>query len=443
MDQNWSVVHPNAAGIDLGAREHWVAVPADRDPEPVWCFGPSTPELEALADWLKACQITHVAMEATGIYWIPAFQLLERRGLAVTLVNARQIKNVSGRKSDVLDCQWIQRLHTYGLLTGSFRPSDPCCVLRSYMRYRDELIGARSVQIQHMQKALLQMNLQLSVVLSDITGESGRAIIEAILDGERDPVKLASRANCRVKCPTERIAQALVGDYRVEHLFVLRTAWELFHTFESKIAQCDEELARALEQLPDRGQCPSQPLPPRAKGKKINAALRQALYRKLGVDLTAIESIGTTVALTVLTEVGADLSAFKTEKHFCSWLGLSPDHRISGGKVLSRHTRRVINRLSDALRLASTCLENSASALGSYYRRMKARLGPAPAVTATAHKLARIIYRMIKHGEAYVRQGIEQYEIKYRQRRLRGLMRAAAALGFDLVMRSQPPQPVS
>jgi transposase len=433
IDSNWSLVHPNAVGIDLGARQHWVAIPPGRAEQSLRVFGTSTPELEALADWLQAHQLTHVAMEATGVYWIAPFQYLEGRGFEVLLVNARQIKNVTGRKSDVLDCQWIQRLHTYGLLGGSFRPADPYCVVRSYLRYRDELVAARSVQIQHMHKALLQMNLQLSAVLSDISGESGLAIITAIVQGQRDPLKLAALAHRRVKSPRQQIAQALVGDYRAEHLFVLKSAYELYHSYEAKMADCDQQLAAALEQLPDRVDAQAQPLPTKLKGKKIDAALREGLYRKLGVDLTAIEGVGATVALTVLSEVGPDLSAFKTEKHFCSWLGLCPDHRISGGKILSRHTRRVVHRLSDALRLAATALERSVSALGAYYRRMKARLGAAEGVTATAHKLARIIYRMLKHGEEYVRQGLEAYEKKYQQWRLKGLKKCAEALGFKLV----------
>jgi len=433
IDQNWSVVHPNAVGIDLGSRQHWVAIPPGRAEQSVRCFGTSTPELETLADWLHQQDLTHVAMEATGVYWIPVFQYLERRGFEVLLVNARQIKNVTGRKTDVLDCQWIQRLHTYGLLGGSFRPADPYCVVRSYMRYRDELIGARSVQIQHMHKALLQMNLQLGVVLSDISGESGLAIIGAILEGERDPVKLAALAHRRVKSSREQIARALVGDYRAEHLFVLKTACELYHSYEAKIAACDEELARQLEGLPDRVNPQARPLRAKAAGKKIDSALREGLYRKLGVDLTAIEGVGATVALTVLSEVGPELSAFGTEKHFSSWLGLCPDHRISGGKILSRRTRRVVNRLSDALRLAATALEHSASALGAYYRRMKAKLGAAEGVTATAHKLARLIYRMLKHGEEYVQQGLEAYEKKYHERRLAGLKKSAASLGFKLI----------
>ncbi len=435
IDQPWPLINPDAAGVDLGSREHWVAVPADRSETPVRCFGTFTQDLEALADWLAACRITHVAMEATGVYWIALFQLLERRGFKVLLVNARQIKNVSGRKSDVSDCQWIQRLHTYGLLGGSFRPADPYCVVRSYLRYRDELVAGRSTQTQHMQKALLQMNVQLNQVLSNVNGQSGLAIIEALLQGERNPLTLAGLANRRVRSTTDEIAKALVGDYRAEHLFQLQTAFELYHTYEAKIAACDQELARELAHLPDRVDEKLKPLPPPVVKKAIPEELRQNLYQKLGVDLTAVEGLGAIVALTVLTEVGPDLSRFATEKHFTSWLGLCPDNRISGGKILSCRTRRVINRLSDVLRLAATTLERSATALGGYYRRMKAKLGAAEGITATAHKLARLIYRLLKHGEAYVREGLAIYEKKHQERKLQGLKKAAAAIGFDLVER--------
>lgn len=433
MDQVWPEVNAHAAGVDLGSREHWVAVPPERQAQPVRRFGTFTSDLEALAQWLQECGVTSVAMEATGVYWIALFQLLERRGFQVLLVNARQIKNVSGRKSDVLDCQWIQRLHTYGLLGASFRPADPYCVMRSLLRYRDELVAARSTQTQHMQKALQQMNIQLHQVLSDVSGASGLAIMEAIVHGERDPLRLAALAHRNVQSSQSQIAKALVGDYRPEHLFVLKSALELHHVYAEKIERCDQELMLQLEQLPDRVDEKIKPLPPRPKQKKVPMEMRSGLYRKMGVDLTAIEGFGLLVTLTVLTETGPDLTAFKTEKHFTSWLGLCPDNRISGGKILSCRTRRVSNRLSDVLRLAATTLERSQTALGAYYRRMKAKLGAAEAVTATAHKLARILYRLLTHGEAYVQQGIADYEKQHRERRLKNLQKTAEHLGFNLV----------
>jgi transposase len=437
VEDPWELINPNAAGIDLGSREHWVAIPPGRGEVTVRRFGASTPDLEALADWLRDSGVTTVAMEATGVYWIAPFQLLERRGFKVLLVNAKQTKHVSGRKSDILDCQWIQRLHSYGLLGGSFRPADPYCVVRSLLRYRDELVGARSVQIQHMHKALLQMNLQLGHVISDISGETGLAIIGAILKGERNPLSLAALAHHRIKSSQETIAKALIGDYRAEHLFVLKSAFELHEVYEAKITNCDEEMARELERLPDRVDVKAKPLPPKPQGKKIEEALRLGLYQKMGVDLTLIEGIGAKTVLTMLTEVGPDLSAFKSEKNFTSWLGVCPDNRISGGKVLSSRTRQVHNRLSDCLRLAATSLEHSESALGAYFRRMKAKLGAAEAITATAHKLARLIYRLVKHGEAYVRQGLEEYEKKYQEQRLKRLQKQAQALGFQLVENKQ------
>lgn len=449
INQGWELINPHAAGIDIGSREHFVCVPPEATAENVRRFGTFTADLEALADWLKECGVTSVAMEATGVYWIPVFQILEARGFAVRLVNARQTKNVAGRKSDVQDCQWIQRLHTYGLLQGSFRPADSYCVLRTYLRYRDELVGARSTQCQHMQKALQQMNVQLPQVLSDVTGVSGLAIIAAILQGERDPVKLARLVHRRVRASATQIQKALAGDYRAEHLFVLAQAYALYGTYEEKINACEQQIVQATGDLVDQVDPQLKPLPPRKAGRRASddqwqgQDMRVVLYQKFGVDLTAIEGLGVTTALVVLTEVGPNMNSFKSEKHFCSWLGLCPDNRISGGKVLSSHTRRVINRVSDALRMAAVTLERSQSALGGFYRRMKGRLGAAAGITATAHKLARIIYRLLQHGENYVRQGLEDYERKFKERKLQALQKTAAKLGFNLIAQQPVPSPVS
>jgi transposase len=449
IDAVWDPVNVHAAGVDIGSREHWACVPPEAAQGNVRKFGTFTADLEAMAAWFKACGVTSVAMEATGVYWIALFQILERSGLLVILVNARQTKNVAGRKSDVQDCQWIQRLHTYGLLQGSFRPEDPYCVLRTYLRYRDELVGARSTQCQHMQKALLQMNVQLPQVLSDVTGVSGLAIIGAILEGERDPVKLASLVHRRVRASATTIQQALQGDYRAEHLFVLRQAYELYNTYEAKIKACDEQVVRTTATLPAKVDPVCKPLPARKVGRKpfldkmAGVDMRPELYEKFGVDLTGIEGVGVLTGLILLTEVGPNVSRFHSEKHFCSWLGLCPDNRISGGKVLSSRTRRVVNRATDALRLAASSLEHSQSALGGFHRRMKARLGAAEGLTATAHKLARIIYRLIKHGETYVRQGLEDYEQKFAARKLSALQKTAKAMGFDLVQKQGLPSGVS
>ena len=433
VNQNWEVINPDAAGIDLGSAEHWVAVPPDRDEESVRCFGTFTADLEALVQWLKGCRITSVAMEATGVFWIPIFQILERHGFKVTLANARHLKNVSGRKSDIADCQWIQKLHTFGLIGGSFRPADAYCVLRSYARYRDELVSARSTQIQHMQKALQQMNLQLTQVLSDVTGESGLAIVQAILEGKRDPVEMAALANRRVKAPRAVIAKALVGDYREEHLFQLKIALELYQIYQAKIRECDDKMIAQLDRLPARVDLAAKPLPPRFSEKKIDEDLRLGLYLKFGVDITAIEGIGQQVALVLLSEVGADLSKFPTVKHWTSWLGLCPDNRISGGKILSCRTRRVINRLSDVLRMAATTLERSKTAMGAYYRRMKAKLGAAEAVTAAAHKLARLLYGVLTQGDGYIRESLEKYERRYQSSKLQNLKKMAKSLGCHII----------
>jgi len=438
LDSALPMIHPDAAGIDIGHREHWCAVPAGRCPNPVQRFGTFTEDLEKLADWLQSCGIKTVAMESTGVYWIPAFQVLERRGFAVRLANARQAKNVCGRKSDVLDCQWIQRLHSYGLLNASFRPDDQMCVLRSFLRYRDDLVCARSVQCQHMQKALQQMNVQLHQVLSDVTGVSGLRIIEAILKGERDAQTLAKLADRRVRASQATIEKALKGDYRREHLFVLQTAFDLHATYDQKIQLCDEQVIGEMAKLPTRANVQEKPLPARKPGRPrhrdlvAGKDLREELYRWTGVDLTAIEGIGVLSAQVVLSECGTDMECWRTEKHFTSWLGLCPDNRISGGKVLSSHTRHVVNPVADALRLAATTLQNSKTALGAFYRRMRGRLGAASAVTATAHKLARLIYRLLKYGEQYVRQGLEVYEQKYRERLLYNVRKTAASLGFQL-----------
>ena len=423
-----------AAGIDIGSESHYVAVPEGLDDEPVRCFGCFTGDLERLADWLVRIGIQSVAMESTGIYWIPCFELLEERGLEVLLVNASHVKNVTGRKTDVLDCQWLQQLHTYGLLAGAFRPAEQVSALRGYLRHRGNLVRYAGSHIQHMQKALRQMNLLLDNVVSDITGKTGMTIIRAILKGERDPAKLAAYRDGRCQRSEHEIAQSLHGHYREEHLFAFRQCVELYDTSTRQILACDEAIERQLQGFAALGD-PAQ-LPKSKKQKVAHAPafdVRAELYRMSGVDLTAIDGVSELTALKVLSETGTDMSRWKTEKQFASWLGLSPGNRVSGGKLLSSKTKPAANRAAAALRMAAFTLANSKSALGAYYRRMRSKHGAPKAITATAHKLARLIYSMLKHGTAYVDQGQDYYEQQYQDRIMKNLKKRAAQMGFVLV----------
>lgn len=451
------VLEPNAAGIDVGATMVYAAVPADRDAESVRMFATFTAELQALADWLMACGIKTVAMESTGVYWIPVFSILEERGLQVCLVNARHVKHVPGRKSDVADCQWLQYLHAVGLLRGSFHPSKAVCAVRTLQRHRDTLVAQATVHVQHMQKALVQMNVQLHHVISDLSGLTGLRIVDAILAGERDPQRLALMRDPRIKASAETVAQALVGDWRDELLFTLRQALAAYRHAQKQIAECDEELARRLTQFDSRVDPQTQPLPAdkKTRPKKRTSApatldvvsptnvgvdLRTELYRICGVDLTAVPGIHALTAHTVFAELGSDLTAFPTDKHFASWLGLCPDNRVSGGKVLSVRTRAVNSRVALALRLAAQSLHHNNSALGHYYRRMRTRLGAPKAITATAHKLARIVYHLLTTRQPYDETVFAQHEQRHRQRQLQHLHRQALTLGYELVPKNQAAQ---
>jgi transposase len=425
----------NAAGIDIGATSHFVAVPEGRDVVSVREFATFTADLHRLADWLEQCGVDTVVLESTGVFWIPVFELLEQRGFHVLLVDARHVKNVSGRKSDVLDCQWLQQLHTYGLLSGAFRPDDQIIVLRSYLRQRAMLVQSAAAHIQHMQKALQQMNLLLHHVVSDITGLTGMTIIRAILAGERDPKVLAQHRDPRCKHSTEVIAKSLVGNYRAEHLFALQQAVTLYEVYQAPIAACDRQIDQYLATLPPVASEPP-PIPPKPRQRRGNPFQFDAhtqLYRMTGVDLTRIDGIDTGTALTVLSEIGTDMSRWRTVKHFTSWLRLCPGTKVSGGKVLSSKTKPSANRAAAALRLAAASLYRSQSALGAYLRRMTAKLGKPEAITATAHKLARLVYSMLRDGTNYVDVGQDYYERQYKERVVRNLTRRAKELGFTLV----------
>jgi len=432
------VLEPNAAGVDIGATEIYIAVPADRDAQPVRRFATFTEDLIAAADWLKRCGIETVAMESTGVYWIPLFQMLEARGFRVSLVNPRHSKNVPGRKSDVCDCQWLQYLHAVGLLRASFQPEAQVCAVRSLMRYRESLVEMAAVHLQHMQKALDQMNLQLHHVISDLSGTTGMAILDAILAGERDPRRLARLRDARIRADEATIRKSLVGDYRREHLFTLGQSVVAYRQYQQLLGACDVEIEQMLEEFTD-GTGPGAPPLPQPKDRhkprrnELKFDLRGHLYRIFGVDLTAVPGIQAQTAHMLLSEVGRDLSAFPNAAAFASWMGLCPDNRVSGGKVLSAHTRKVKNRLAKALRLAAQSLFRSQSWLGQFYRRMRAKLGAPKAITAAAHKLARILFHLLTTHQPYDESVFAQQEIQNKQRMQRRLQQQAKAHGFQLV----------
>lgn len=431
-------VNPHAAGLDIGCDEIWACVPDDRDAQPVQRFGTFTPDLMALADWLAACRVETVAMESTGVYWIPVYELLEARGFRVYLVNAHHLKHVPGRKSDVKDCQWIQYLHTCGLLNGSFRPEADMCALRAYLRHRATLLDYRAAHVQHMQKALQQMNVQLTQVLTDITGTTGLTIIRAIVAGERDPGQLSRFRDPRCASSAEDIAKALTGHYRPEHVFALKQALALFDSYTTQLHECDGEIAHHFQSMKPVWSDEPPPLDRSAVGPSSskNAPSYDAhsfLYQLAGVDLLAIPGLQASTAQTIVSEIGLDMDQWPNEKAFCAWLGLAPRHEISGGKVLRRHTLKTRNRAGQAFRLAAQAAGRSHSGLGAFYRRMRARLGPKSAIVATAHKLARIVYHMLKHRTPYRDITPEVYSQRARAREIAAVRKKAARLGLTLV----------
>ncbi|MBD1846700.1 IS110 family transposase [Cyanobacteria bacterium FACHB-63] len=434
----FEVLHRHACGIDIGSASHWVSVPPERDSQAVREFGCYTPDLVAMAAWLKQCQIETVAMESTGVYWIPVFQMLEAHGFEVILVNAHQVKSVPGRKSDVLDCQWLRQLHSYGLLSGSFRPDASICVLRSYIRQRDTLIADAARHVQRMQKALTQMNIQLHQVLSDLTGLSGLRILKAIVAGEHDPHKLAALKHERVRKSEAEIAAALSGDYRPEHLFVLAQELALYESYQQQIVACDVQIEDYLNQLPTQVAEAALAPPTCTRKRRQNQPsfdLKHHLHRISGVDFTEIDGMGVLTVQTILSEVGLNARRFASAKQFASWLGLSPGTNISGGKRKSAKTRPGSSRAANAFRLAAMAAGKSDSALGAFFRRLKTRLGAPKAITATAHKLARVFYKMWVTHQSYQDVGAGQYEQQFQQRKLKYLRKQAAALGFDLTER--------
>jgi transposase len=449
------VLHPHAAGIDVGATEHSVCVPEDAVPageSPVRQYKAFTGQLDQLVEWLQACGVQTVAMESTGVYWIPLYQKLERAGLEVVLVNARHLKRVPGRKTDVLDCQWLQQMHSYGLLSGSFRPADDICVLRTYLRHRSNLVAGCSQQVQHMQRALDQMNIHLHHVVSDLDGETGLAILDAILGGQRDPKQLVQLRD--VRCRKSTVAEmeaALKGDWREEHLFVLKQAREGYRALQGQIVECDGAIEKVLARVAvnpaavPEAQRPQNPVaaPPKAgaqkprrkrsRGNAPQQDLTAPLQRICGVDLTRVVGLNVLSVLMIISEIGVDMSRWPNAKAFCAWLGLCPGNKISGGKVLSSRTARVVNRVAILLRTLAPTLGRTDTWLGVFHRRMKARLGPAAANTATAHKLATILYHLLKYKEEYIDVDRVVYEEKFRRYRVSRLRKQAAELGYEMV----------
>jgi transposase len=444
-------LHPHAAGIDVGSREMWVCVPRGSAPVAedghpaalppnVRRFGTFTPDLRALAEFLAQAKVTTVVMESTGVYWIPLYDLLQTRGFDVVLADPRQVRRAPGRpKTDVLDCQWLQRLHSLGLCVAAFRPEEPIRVWRAYQRHRANLVRDGARHLLRVQKALEQMNVKLTEVVADVTGATGMGIIKAILAGERDPARLAKLRDPRCKHDEVTIAKALEGTWRAEHLFELGQSLQAYEFHHTQMAECDQRIEEQLRgmALPE----PPEPLAPkrRLRKRKDNEPTydaRRRLYEVAGVDLTAIEGIEATTALVVLSEVGTDMSRWPSAKQFGSWLGLAPCPRKSGGKVLSAASRPGGNRAAAALRLAARSLRTSQSALGAFYRRVASRRGAPKAITAAAYKLARIIYGMLKHGREYAALGLEAYEQAHQERAIRGLRRKAAQLGLDVVERA-------
>jgi transposase len=432
-------IKQDVAGIDVGSEHHYVAVPEGRDPEPVRKFGSFTADLYRMVRWLLDCGIQSVVMQATGVYWFGLYQVLEDHGLAVTVTNARYTKMLPGRKSDVAECQWLQQLESFGLLTQSFRPTEEIRVLRTYKRQRENLVADIGTCIQRMQKALTEMNLQLCHVLSDLNGKSGMAILRAIVQGERDAYQLADLCDSRIQATRQQVAESLDGTWRNELLFILQQQLDLYDAYTGQVSQCDQQIEAHLQTIDEKIDAAVTPMPaPRrpnkpAKRKHIpQYDLRRYLYQIAGVDLTQIDGIGEQTALTVLSEVGVDMSKWKTEKNFASWLGLSPTNEKTGGKVIKRGTKKVVNRAATALRLAALTLRTSKSFLGAKYRRLRGRMDAAKAITAMAHHLATLLYRLLKFGHNYTDKGMEFYEQRYRERQLQYLKKQAAIQGFQL-----------
>ena len=436
-----SRVNTKAGGVDIGAVEIVACVSGDEETQIVKAFGNYTVDLQTLGAWLKKYEVRTVAMESTGVYWIPLFEELEREGFECLLISSRSLRRVAGRKSDITDAQWIQTLHSYGLLEGSFRPQADLVAMRTLLRHRAQLLEHRSPHILHMQKALLQMNIQLSQALSDVMGETGRAMIRAIVSGERDLKALAGFRDPGCKYSEAEIEKALTGTWREEHLFVLKQSLELYDFYTKQIEVCDAEMDRlyaltrpdwAVGELPA---IPKKKQNSHSKNAPRNAReIRKHLQRINGVDLSVVDGFGISLAQTVTMEVGSNVGEkFPTDKHFCSWLGLAPKHEISGGKVLKNKTLKTKNRAGQAFRMAAQSVKQAGCPFGVMYRRLRSRLGPAQATVATAHAIARVVYKMLKYKVEYDPLNVNEYQKQYEAQQVKYMRKKAAKLGFQLV----------
>jgi transposase len=436
----------NAAGIDIGAREIYIAVPADRDDHPVRKCETFTADLHQMAEWLVSCGITTAAMESTGVYWIPVYDVLEKHGIRPCLVNPRNMKNVPGKRTDFHECQWIQHLHSLGLLHSAFRPDGEVCAVRSLMRHRNDLVEMASQHVQHMHKALTQMNVQFQHVISDVTGLTGLTILDAIVAGERDPAKLAQLRDPHIKASEETIRKSLEGNWRAEHILALKQRLVLYRSYREQINDCDKAIEKLVAAFEPRVDPDEKPLPSDRKEKQRRRKkksghpdfdMRTEAYKLFGVDLTQIPGLMTLVFM-LFSEVGRDMSRWPTSGHFVSWLGLCPDNDISGGKVLWRGARRTKSRAGTLFRLAAHSLHHDQTPMGDYLRRMKAKLGPAAATTATAHKIAIIFYTMVKNQLEYDDSLWVQRDAMREKRIEARLQKQAALRGYKLVPIAQP-----
>lgn len=435
LDRSLPEMRPNAGGVDIGATEIFVAVPADRDADSVRSFPTFTEDLHALADWLQQCRVDTVAMESTGVYWIPLFQILEARGIDVHLVNAQHVHHVPGRKSDVLDCQWLQYLHSVGMLKTSFRPEQAVCEIRSLMRHRESLVEMACVHVLHMHKSLDQMNLQIHHVISDITGVTGLAIVDAIVAGETNPKELAKLRNHRIKASIETVKKSLVGDYRPEHIFTLKQSVKAYRHYQQLIADCDGEIQQRIQTFQNKDDGPAATAD--SSGDTTPTAsdfdLHSHLERIFGTDLTLMPGFDTLRIQTLFTELGADLSKFSTDHSFASWMNVCPKDGFSAGRRIRNPKVKTKNRVAQVFRMAAQSLHHTKGHLGDYYRSQRARHGAPKAIKNTAHKLARIFYHLVTTRQPYDETVFAKFDASNHKRKLTKLQSLAKQMGYSLV----------